>query len=48
MVLQQPMLATVMPVAEATIANDPLRTLATILIRAPDFLGWHAASQRHR
>ena len=43
MVLKQPMFATVMSVTESTIANDPLSTLATILICATDFLGWHTA-----
>jgi len=44
MVLQQPMLPTIMPLAKPTVTNDSLRTLLTILIRAFHLLGWHTAT----
>lgn len=45
MVLEQPVLATVVAVAEAAVADDPLGALAAVLVRAADLLGRHAAAQ---
>jgi len=44
-ILQQTMLATVMAVAEAAVADDALGTLFAVLVCAADLLGWHAAAE---
>jgi len=46
-VLQQAVLATVVPVAESAVADDSLRPFPAVLVGAPDLLRWHAASKRH-
>lgn len=48
MILQQPMLPTIMPLTEPTVPNNPLRALLAVLVRAADLLGRHAAPQRQR
>jgi len=46
-VLQQAVLATVVPVAESTVADDSLGSLFAVLVGAADLLGGHAASKGH-
>jgi hypothetical protein len=45
MILQQAMLPAELAVAESAIAHYALRRLATVLVRAADLLGRHAAAQ---
>jgi hypothetical protein len=45
MILQQTVLPAEMAIAEAAIADDALRRLATLLRLAADLLGRHAAAQ---
>lgn len=47
-VLQQPVLAAEMPTTEATVADDALRRVFTILIAAANLLWGHAAAQGQR
>ena len=42
-VLEESVLATVVPVAEAAVADDALGALLAVLVVAPDLLGWHPA-----
>jgi len=44
-VLEQPVLATVVAVAEAAVADNPLGAFPTVLVRAADLLGRHAAAE---
>lgn len=46
MVLEQPVLATVVAVAEAAVADDALGALPAVLVGAADLLGGHAAEER--
>lgn len=46
MIFQQPVLATVMALAEPAITDDPLRALAAFFEGTADLLGWHAAAER--
>lgn len=48
MVLQQPVLAAEMPVAEPAVAHDALRSVLALLVAAADLLRWHAAAHRQR
>ena len=48
MVLQQPMPAAEMALAEAAVPDYPLRSVLALLERTPDLLGRHAAAQRER
>jgi hypothetical protein len=45
-VLEQPVLATVVAVAEAAVADDALGALLAVLVVAADLLGRHAAEER--
>lgn len=47
MVLQEAVLPAEMPIAEPAIPHDALRDLLTLLVRAADLLGRHAAAHRH-
>lgn len=44
MILQQPVLPAEMPITEPAIPHDALRNLLTLLVRASDLLGRHAAA----
>jgi len=46
-VLQQAVLATVVPVAESAVADDSLGSLLAVLVGAADLLGRHAAAEWH-
>ena len=46
MVLEQPVFATVVAVAEAAVADDALGALLAVLVVAADLLGRHAAEER--
>jgi len=48
MILQQSVFATVVPVAEPTVADDSLSPFLAVFVCAADLLGWHAASEGHR
>ena len=47
MVLKQTVLPAEMPIAEPAIPHDALRNLLTLLMRAADLLGRHAAAHGH-
>jgi hypothetical protein len=46
-VLQQAVLATVVPVAEPAVADDSLGSLLAIFVGTADLLGRHATPERH-
>jgi len=46
-ILQQAVLATVVPVAEPAVADDPLGSFPAVFVGAADLLGWHTASKWH-
>lgn len=46
MILQHPMLSTIMSLTETAIPNDPLRSILTRFITAADLLRGHTAPKR--